>query len=303
MRRDVRGGVRGAASFAAGILALAALLTPAFAGPLQIAEMQGADACVALTFDDGPDDALTPTLLSVLESRGVTATFFVVGYRAALWPNIVRRAAADGDEIANHSWNHPQLTALNSAAAARQLSRTDDQVSQIIGRRPSIIRAPYGSLSYRIAALDSRPFIGWDVDTEDYIHFSRSRIANRAISRVRNGSIVLMHDIHRATVAAVPDIIDGLRARGFRFVTVSALINGACGGTPVNSEVANEGPLIHRNTPPSTEEVASIAPAEPHVQRKRKHEPVEAKPFLLFGFLPVTPWDPSRGPPRWSGGP
>ena len=296
MRRDARGGVRMAASLAALLFSAA---SAAFAGPLQIAEMQGADACVALTFDDGPDEALTPALLTVLEQKGVTATFFVVGYRAALWPNIVRRAAADGDEIANHSWNHPQLTALGTAAAARQLSRTDEQVSQIIGKKPSIIRAPYGLLSYRIAGLETRPFIGWDVDTEDYVHFSRSRIAARAIERARNGSIILMHDIHRTTVAAVPDIIDGLRARGFRFVTVSALINGACGGTAVSSSVANEGPLIHHK--PATDEVASAAPKEQRTKRKRMTEPEPEQEVLLFGFLRVKPWDPTRGPPGWGG--
>jgi peptidoglycan/xylan/chitin deacetylase (PgdA/CDA1 family) len=283
MGRSAHGVVRSAAGVAAFIVSVAA--SAALAGPLQVAEMQGADTCVALTFDDGPDVDLTPKLLSILESKGVTATFFVVGYRAALWPDIVRRAAADGFEIGNHSWNHPALTALATESAARQISRTDEQVNQIIGRRPSVIRAPYGSLSWRIASIDSRTFVGWDVDTQDWLHFSQWRITDRAVNRARNGSIILMHDIHRTTIAAVGDVIDGLRARGFRFVTVSALLGGVCGGTPVSEEVANEGPLIHRTPPPATDEIA-MAPSATHHTRAQRAAPAPAPSSALLGFLP-----------------
>lgn len=265
----------------------AALCTgAALAAPLQIAQMQGADNCVALTFDDGPDVLLTPSLLSVLEEKGAIATFFVVGYRAAMWPDLVRRAVNGGNEIGNHSWSHPLLTGLGTEGAARQLARTDEQILSIVGRRPSIVRAPYGSVSTRIIALTDRPFIGWDVDTEDYLHFSRARIAHRAVSLAQNGSIVLMHDIHRATIAAVPEIIDGLRARGFRFVTVSALLGGACGGTPVGIDVV----FAARRTHPDTNAAARVAlePAERRRVKKEEGPKETAQLKPLFGILPVS---------------
>lgn len=203
----------------------------AMAGSMaQIASMQGAGPCVALTFDDGPHDVLTPKLLDILKDRGVKATFFVVGYRVKAWPQVVQRAHREGHEIGNHSWNHPALTSLGSSEVQRQISRTDAAIVTATGKAPRVLRVPYGSISQRVASLDSRPFIGWDVDTLDWLYRNIERITTVSVSGARGGSIVLLHDIHPRTVAAVPGIIEGLRGRGFRFVTVSKLIGGTCGG-------------------------------------------------------------------------
>jgi peptidoglycan/xylan/chitin deacetylase (PgdA/CDA1 family) len=193
--------------------------------------MKGAGPCVALTFDDGPDATLTPQLLTVLEDKGVHASFFVIGSKAAELPNIVAREAQDGDDVGNHSWDHPALPKLTSQAALSELTRTDDIISQIIGHPPAYTRAPYGSMSPRIAALSARTYVAWSVDTIDWKDTDVESITRIATSRVTSGSIVLMHDIHPHTIDAVPEIIDGLQANGFQLVTLSELLSGHCGGT------------------------------------------------------------------------
>jgi peptidoglycan/xylan/chitin deacetylase (PgdA/CDA1 family) len=261
-------------------VAIAALLWagPSQAAPLQVSMMEGASPCVALTFDDGPDVELTPKLLSILESKGAVATFFVVGYRAATWPAPVARANQDGFEIDNHSWDHPVLPRLDSDAALRELTRTDATIQQITGHPPAYTRAPYGSVSPRIAGLSQRTFVGWSVDTFDWKYPDVNRITSVAVNKAVNGSIVLMHDIHPRTIDAVPGIIDGLRARGFRLVTVSELLGGGCGGHAIGYDLPGEGPPpppAKAGTPPVTSaapKVATPTPPAPPVQTTA-HQP------------------------------
>ncbi len=185
--------------------------------------------CVALTFDDGPHATLTPHLLTVLRQKGVRATFFVVGQRVRAWPQIVRQMHVDGHEIGNHSWNHPNLTSLSSGAVKNQIDRTDQAVLAAAGVAPTLIRAPYGALNTRVMnAVPNRTFVGWSVDTLDWLYRNTERTQRVSVSRARGGSIVLMHDTHARTVAAVSGIIDGLRAQGYSLGTVSELLSGRC---------------------------------------------------------------------------
>ena len=225
--------LRAAAAVGGAATLLASAMVPAnSATTMQVAMMQGADACVALTFDDGPDATLTPKLLSVLESKNAVATCFVVGSRVKEWPDPVAREATDGDEVGNHSWDHPALPSLSSPAALSELTRTDDVISQVIGHVPDVTRAPYGSMSSRIASLSDRTYVAWNIDTLDWEYPDVDRITRSAL-QATNGSIILMHDIHPRTIDAVPGIIDGLRQRGFRLVTVGDLLSGSCGGKPL----------------------------------------------------------------------
>lgn len=185
-----------------------------------------------MAFDDGPDATLTPKLLSILEAKAAVATFFVIGYRVQMWPDPVKQAAADGDEIGNHSWDHPVLPSLGNAMVLSELNRTDAAINKATGHDPDITRAPYGSLSPRVAGLEPRTYIAWSVDTLDWKYPDVDRITNAALKAV-NGSIILMHDVHPKTIDAVPEIIDGPRARGFQLVTVAQLLSGTCGGHEV----------------------------------------------------------------------
>jgi peptidoglycan/xylan/chitin deacetylase (PgdA/CDA1 family) len=192
----------------------------------EIRRVSGAEGCVALTFDDGPHPTLTPRLLTLLAEENVPATFFLVGQRAQEWPSVVQAISAAGHEIGNHSWNHPNLTQLDNAAIARQLAMTDAVIMAATGHAPDIVRLPYDAGSPRVLGLIDRPVIFWDIDTLDWKAGSVDEIVDSAVRRARSGSIVLMHDIHARTVSAVRGVIDGLRARGFEFVTVSELLSG-----------------------------------------------------------------------------
>ncbi len=183
---------------------------------------------LAMTFDDGPHATLTPKLLDLLAEKKIKATFFVLGENVARHPEIVRRAVAEGHEIGNHSWAHPNLARLSDEALRDQLQRTDDRIAQATGLHPKVMRPPYGSLTARQRLWVHREFgykvILWDVDPLDWKEPGPSVVARRLISGAKAGSILLSHDIHAQTIAAMPETFDALLAKGFKFVTVSELI-------------------------------------------------------------------------------
>jgi peptidoglycan/xylan/chitin deacetylase (PgdA/CDA1 family) len=218
--------------FAAGVSAWVAFAPGAFAE--DAGESAFGARCVALTFDDGPDPVLTPKLLDILAAQNVKASFYVVGRRVATWPGIVQRAFQEGHEIGNHTWDHPQLPSLSSREVEAEFSRTDAAIKAATGVAPATIRAPYGAQSARIAEIAApRPLVLWDTDTLDWLHQDREYVT-RVADRSPVGKIVLMHDIHRPTIAAVPGIIRDLKARGISFVTISEFLAGRCGrGTSV----------------------------------------------------------------------
>lgn len=183
---------------------------------------------IAMTFDDGPVEKLTPKLLELLAAHRIKATFFVIGQNVAEHPEIVARAAREGHEIANHSWSHPNLGKMSDEAVRRELRRTDDAIKSAVGKRPTLMRPPYGSLTTRQKRWIHDDFgyqiILWDVDPLDWKRPGPSAVCNRILRETRAGSIVLSHDIHPGTVEAMPATLDQLEAKGFKFVTVSELI-------------------------------------------------------------------------------
>lgn len=187
---------------------------------------------VALTFDDGPHGSLTPRLLDILAQFNAKATFFVVGPRVAENPGIVRRMVAEGHEVGNHTWSHPQLTRLESsqgrAAVQREIQRTTDAIVSACGQRPVVFRPPYGAFNQSqrawCASELGMPTILWDVDPEDWRRPGAGVVTNRLVSGASPGSILLVHDIHEASVNAIPETLRRLQAQGYRFVTVSQLL-------------------------------------------------------------------------------
>lgn len=183
---------------------------------------------VAMTFDDGPNPTLTPKLLDLLAAHHMKATFFVVGQNAADHPDILKRAAREGHEIANHSWSHPNFGKMSDDAVRRELKKTDDAISGALGMRPTLLRPPYGSITTRqkrwIADEFGYKIILWDVDPLDWKRPGPSVVTNRIVKEAHPGSIILAHDIHPSTIEAMPATFDQLQAKGFKFVTVSELI-------------------------------------------------------------------------------
>jgi len=177
--------------------------------------------CVALTFDDGPS-VYTEGLLDILSQHGVKATFFILGKSARIQSETVSRIFAEGHQIGNHTWDHPNLTKLSDELIQQQLDQTDAIVTQIIGQPTRHLRPPYGAYNDRVLAVSGLPIIFWSVDPLDWRDRDADIVAAR-ISESPAGAIILAHDIHKTTVAAVPLIIEALRERGIQFVTVTQL--------------------------------------------------------------------------------
>jgi peptidoglycan/xylan/chitin deacetylase (PgdA/CDA1 family) len=191
---------------------------------------------IAMTFDDGPSAVLTPKLLDLLAAHHIKATFFVIGENVAEHPEIVARAAREGHEIANHSWSHPNFGKMSQESVRSQLQRTDDAIKSATGKRPTLLRPPYGSITEREKRWIHDEFgydiILWDVDPLDWKRPGPAVVRNRILKETRPGSIVLSHDIHPGTVEAMPSTLNELEAKGFKFVTVSELLDMATPETP-----------------------------------------------------------------------
>ena len=185
--------------------------------------------CVALTFDDGPGRH-TARLLDDLDSLDAPATFFMLGASVRVAPDLVRRMAAEGHEVGNHTYDHRQLTKLGPDRQRAQVERAQAAIAGA-GVRATVFRPPYGSYDATTREVAGLPIILWDVDTLDWKHRSTEQTTSIALRDARAGSIVLMHDIHASTVDAVPGVVAGLRERGFTLVTVSQLLGDAAPGS------------------------------------------------------------------------
>ena len=178
---------------------------------------------VALTFDDGPG-VYTERLLDGLEVKGVKATFFCLGSCAQLYPDTVRRIVADGHQLANHSYGHPNLNELTVDGAVWQITRTNDILNEITGGSEYYhIRPPYGNTTAAIRSRLEAPVFIWSVDTIDWQVRNAEKVKNNILNQTFDGSIVLMHDIHAFTVDGILAALDTLIARGYEFVTLKEL--------------------------------------------------------------------------------
>lgn len=183
---------------------------------------------IAMTFDDGPSPETTPRLLDILKQRNIKATFFMIGQNAERNPAIVKRILAEGHEIGNHSWTHPQLSKLSDDRVTEEINKTQNAIKDASGYTPVLMRPPYGAITARQKDWIEKQFglsvIIWSVDPFDWKRPGASVIEERILAGARPGAIVLSHDIHKQTVDAMPATLDALAAKGFKFVTVSQLI-------------------------------------------------------------------------------
>ncbi|WFE42101.1 polysaccharide deacetylase family protein [Micromonospora sp. WMMD998] len=189
---------------------------------------------VALTFDDGPRPQWTPMVLDTLAEHRVPATFFLVGERARRHAALVR-GRMGGHEVGNHSWAHHDLARMDAAAVHDDLSRSHDAITAATGAAPRLLRPPWGHLGgavlYTAAQLDYRVVL-WTLQmVEGEFPHDPAGHARRIVGDVRPGTILLGHDVgdERRLIAlrGLPDMIAGLRAQGYTFVTVSDLLRRA----------------------------------------------------------------------------
>jgi peptidoglycan-N-acetylglucosamine deacetylase len=184
--------------------------------------------CVALTFDDGPTPDVTPKVLDVLRAKGVRATFFFVGSQVEANPDLARLVRSEGHAIGNHTYSHPPLFCFLTPGQLRdELTRGQEAIRQVTGVTPRLFRSPVGLRHPLLAPALGRTgldFVLWSIRTYDTRSQSVEALRQRILDRVHPGAIVLLHDRPgrgaSAMLDALPDIIDQLRAGGYRLVTV-----------------------------------------------------------------------------------
>ncbi|MFI0712777.1 polysaccharide deacetylase family protein [Streptomyces inhibens] len=186
--------------------------------------------CVALTFDAGPSEN-TNRLLDILKEEKVHATFFMLGKNhIEKRPAEVRRIDAEGHELANHTWSHQILTEIKPEEAKRELSRVQEAVRKITGKTPTLMRPPQGRTDGEVSEISKELGLAqvlWSVTAKDYQTNDSALITKRVLEQTQRDGIILLHDIYKGTVPAVPGILKGLKKRGYTVVTVSQLLSPA----------------------------------------------------------------------------
>lgn len=181
---------------------------------------------VALTFDDGPCDN-TLKILSLLEQYGGKATFCVVGNRIDSYPDVVSDIAEQGSEIVGHSWAHSQLTNLSESAVVLDIEMTQDAIYEAAGVKPLMVRAPYGSFNGTVRSAMSEKgmaLLQWSVDSLDWKTQSARSTYDIIMDNVKDGSVILCHDLWSATGVAMEYVIPQLIDKGYQLVTISELM-------------------------------------------------------------------------------
>lgn len=196
---------------------------------------------IALTFDDGPGP-YTQDILNCLRSHNAKATFFVVGDRVALYPEVARSIVSNGCEIGNHTLNHYDLPGLPLNHMRYQIEKNNEIVYDITGKRPTLLRPPSGSISATVRMKSQMPIILWSLDPQDWIYRDKNRTISYVMNQVEDGDIVLMHDIQGSTRDAILELVGKLQAEGYQLVTVSELAKYR-GGRLKNGFVYSKFPL------------------------------------------------------------
>lgn len=177
---------------------------------------------IALTFDDGPNYN-TSKVIDVLNKYDIKATFFVLGSRAINNKDILKKMADSGMEIGNHTYNHLLLTKYDENKIRSEIEDTSEVIYSATKKRPKLLRPSYGSVNNKIKKVANMPIIIWDIDTLDWKYHNSKRITSRVVNKVRDGDIILMHDIYSASLNALSNIIPILQDNGYEFVTIDEL--------------------------------------------------------------------------------
>lgn len=179
---------------------------------------------IALTFDDGPSAAWTPTLLDGLKERGVKATFFLIGENADKNPEIVKRMAEEGHLIGNHTYHHVELTKVSENEARLELADTSAVIVRITGKEPEYMRPPFGAWQRKLEQEIQMLPVLWTIDPLDWTTENQDEIVNKVVTEAEENDIILLHDCYKSSIEAGLRIVDILQEEGFMFVTVDELL-------------------------------------------------------------------------------
>ena len=180
---------------------------------------------VAVTYDDGPHNTYSNRILDTLEEHGCVATFFEVGNLVEQGADTIKRAEALGCEIASHTWSHANLQTSSQSVIDSQIEKADEAIEDVIGKKPALLRPPYGATDKELLANCDKYLIGWSVDTNDW----KYRDADKVFGVIKNegdldGDVILMHSLYDSTAKATERIVPYLVDKGYQLVTISELI-------------------------------------------------------------------------------
>jgi polysaccharide deacetylase family sporulation protein PdaB len=187
---------------------------------------------IALTFDDGPNPKFTPDILQSLKQYNAKATFFVSGRSAEYYPNLVKQEVFEGHEVANHAYSHPKIWKLSNEQIKKEIDKTQQVVISVTGKKTTLFRPIGGYISDRIVHVAKEKgytviLWSWHQDSQDWKRPGVAQMVNKVVKNARAGDIVLFHDHGQdrtQTVQAIKQILPKLQQNGYRFVTVSELL-------------------------------------------------------------------------------
>ena len=176
---------------------------------------------VALTFDDGPS-IYTKEIIDTLKKHEVNATFFILGNKVKPYQELLNESLNNGNILGNHSYNHKWLIKLNEDELNNQIIKTNEEIKLYTGFTPTLLRPTYGSVNNKVKHLNM-DIVLWTVDTMDWKYRNVSTIVSRATKNLKDGDIILMHDIYKTSALAVDKIITEIKKQGFELVTIPEL--------------------------------------------------------------------------------
>ena len=243
-----------------GVLAAAAvLIVGGLTGHVRRASADNVDCsqvkCVALTFDDGPSP-FTDRLLQILNDNDAKSTFFLIGNKVAANPAGAKRVADAGMEVANHTWEHPNMTTIPPEDIGSQISKANDAIQAATGQRPKLLRTAGGLINDNVLAAAKQQGmadINWDVIPFDWMNDANTAATTYMLkTQIKPRSVVLFHDTYSSTVDVVYQFIPVLKANGYHLVTVSQLLGPREPGSSYGS----------RDNGPPVNDLTDIPPAE-----------------------------------------
>ncbi|KAA0965195.1 polysaccharide deacetylase family protein [Sporosarcina sp. ANT_H38] len=186
-------------------------------------EVDNSTKQIALTFDDGPDPKVTMQILETLKKYDAKATFFMLGSRVEYYPEIAKKVQEAGHELGNHTWNHPDLTKAGVEKVQAEINKTSSIIKNVTGEEATVFRPPYGAVNKTVRSQTNLPVVLWDIDTLDWKHRDPNQLLTHVKGSAKDGSIILMHDIHQSTAEGLDSVLAYLQSEGYTFVTVSEL--------------------------------------------------------------------------------
>lgn len=187
---------------------------------------------IALTYDDGPYAPVGNRIMDCMERHNGRATFFVVGNRVNSYQDEMRRMHSSGHEIGNHSYSHKYLQKLGAADIRKEIEAGNQAIAAVTGVSPALVRLPGGGSNATVLANIHQPVILWNVDTRDWATRNADQTTAAVLGKVKDGDIVLMHELYQSTADATDRLVPALSDQGFQLVTVSELIRFRGGAAP-----------------------------------------------------------------------